>query len=135
MKRFILPVILVILIGVFAPAFVFAQESFDPDLKYAQVRAVEIDRNSDGSYDVDVTVRHADEGWDHYADRWEIVNPETGEIIAVRELLHPHVNEQPFTRSITGVEVPEGIDSILVRARCNLHGFEGRQVVKELPSE
>ena len=110
-----------------------AEESFDPDLKYAQVTAVEIEGNSDGSYDVHVTVRHADEGWDHYADRWEIVNPETGGVIAVRELLHPHVNEQPFTRSLTGVEIPGGIDSILVRARCNLHGFEGRRSVQNIP--
>lgn len=47
------------------------------------------------------TVRHADEGWDHYADAWRVVT-EAGEVLGTRELFHPHVNEQPFTRSLSG---------------------------------
>jgi hypothetical protein len=29
-----------------------------------------------GSYRFDVTVRHADTGWDHYADAWDILTPD-----------------------------------------------------------
>lgn len=42
----------------------------------------------------DVTVAHAHEGWDHYADAWRIRTP-GGEILGTREFLHPHVAEQP----------------------------------------
>jgi hypothetical protein len=69
-------------------------------------------------------VRHVDEGWDHYADRWEVLSPD-GEVLGVRELLHPHVDEQPFTRSLTGVAIPEGVDEVEVRARDSVHGFGG----------
>ena len=77
-----------------------------------------------GAWRFDVTVRHADEGWDHYADRWEVLSPD-GEVLGVRELLHPHVDEQPFTRSLTGVAIPEGVDEVEVRARDSVHGFGG----------
>src|SRR5271154_1612506 len=62
-----------------------------------------------GIYDFDVTVRSNDTGWDHYADRLEAVAPD-GRILGTRELVHPHDDEQPFTRVLPGVHVPAGID-------------------------
>ena len=50
----------------------------------------------------DVTVAHGDTGWDHYADGWEVLSPD-GARLGYRELLHPHETEQPFTRSLGGV--------------------------------
>lgn len=69
-----------------------------------------------------VTLSHPDTGWDHYADGWEILDAD-GNSLGVRELLHPHVTEQPFTRSLTGVIVPEGAKVVYVRARCNVDGW------------
>ena len=37
-------------------------------------------------------------GWEHYANKWDVVGPDDT-ILGTRVLLHPHVNEQPFTRS------------------------------------
>lgn len=102
---------------------------YNPDLDYAQVEDVKMERESSGRWTVRVTVRHADSGWDHYADKWQLVDPESGDVLATRVLAHPHVNEQPFTRSLSGVELPEAIETVLVRAGCNLHGFEGRQIL------
>ena len=39
----------------------------------ADVVDVEVSKQGDGRFRFDVTVRHADEGWDHYADRWEVL--------------------------------------------------------------
>ena len=58
-------------------------------------------------YNFDVTVRHTDEGWKHYADKWDVTAPD-GTILGTRILAHPHVDEQPFTRSLGDVEVPVG---------------------------
>lgn len=69
-----------------------------------------------------VTLAHADTGWDHYADAWRIVGPD-GTVLGVRELLHPHVNEQPFTRPLSGVEVPDGVIEVTVEARDSVHGW------------
>lgn len=107
-------------------------DPFDPSLDFAQVAFVDVVVIDAGTVNVAVTVRHDDEGWDHYADAWQIVDPASEEVLAERELLHPHVNEQPFTRSLFDVALPDGIDRILARARCNVHGFGGREVLVDL---
>jgi hypothetical protein len=69
-----------------------------------------------------VTLSHPDTGWDHYADGWEVLDAD-GNSLGLRELLHPHVTEQPFTRALGGVQVPEGASTVYVRARCNVDGW------------
>lgn len=98
----------------------------------ADVIDVKVRAESGATFSFDVTVRHHDEGWDHYADAWEIVAPD-GRVLATRTLLHPHVDEQPFTRSLGGVEVPPGLSTVVVRAHDSVHGYGGATVHIELP--
>jgi hypothetical protein len=98
----------------------------------ADVVSVKAEATGEGVYRFDVTVRHADEGWDHYADRWEVLAPD-GTVLASRVLLHPHVDEQPFTRSLGGVEIPAGIDRVAVRAHDKVHEVGGRTMTVALP--
>ncbi len=69
-----------------------------------------------------VSVLHTDSGWEHYADGFEILSV-SGEIIAKRILAHPHVDEQPVTRDLRGVSIPDGVTHIDVRAHDTVHGF------------
>ena len=85
-----------------------------------------------GTYSFHVTVRHGDTGWEHYADRWDVVAPD-GAVLGTRVLLHPHETEQPFTRSLSGVAVPEDIDRVTVRAHDSVHGLGGAELTVELP--
>lgn len=87
----------------------------------------------DGKYRIDATVAHADTGWDHYADSWEVLGPD-GTVLGVRELAHPHVNEQPFTRSLT-LEIPDGVTTVTLRATDSVHGLGGESFTLELPQE
>jgi hypothetical protein len=98
----------------------------------ADVLGVEVSRSGDGLYRFDVTVRHADTGWDHYADAWDVVAPD-GRVLGTRTLLHPHETEQPFTRSLSGVAVPAGITEVLVRAHDSVDGYGGAEVTVALP--
>lgn len=84
------------------------------------------------TYRFDVTLRHADTGWEHYADRWDVVAPD-GTVLGKRVLYHPHVNEQPFTRSLTGVKIPPGITKVTIRAHDKVHGLGGQTITVELP--
>ena len=79
-------------------------------------------RQSGETWTISVTLSHPDTGWDHYADGWEVLSPD-GQRLGFRELLHPHVNEQPFTRSLSGVNIPGDLDKILIRARDNVDGW------------
>ncbi|MEL7027071.1 MAG: hypothetical protein AAGO57_07585, partial [Pseudomonadota bacterium] len=69
-----------------------------------------------------VTLRHGDTGWDDYADGWRVELAD-GSVLGTRELLHPHVNEQPFTRSLSGVEIPDGTNEVFIRASTNVDGW------------
>ena len=69
---------------------------------------------------VSVTLSHPDTGWDHYADGWRI-ETEDGTVIGTRELLHPHVEEQPFTRSLNVMGLPAG--PLFIRAKCSVDGW------------
>lgn len=79
-----------------------------------------------------VTLEHADEGWNHYADRWDVVTLE-GQLLGSRVLHHPHENEQPFTRSLAGVVVPQGMQQVKIRARDSRHGYSRQEYVVDLP--
>jgi hypothetical protein len=100
----------------------------------ADVESVSVDATGSGVYRFSVTVRHADEGWDHYADRWEVLAPD-GTLLATRTLYHPHVNEQPFTRELSGVAIPDGITDVVVRAHDSVHGFSGVTQTVALPGK
>ena len=89
-------------------------------------------RQSDGRYVVAATIRHADEGWEHFADKFEVLGPD-GKVLGTRVLAHPHVEEQPFTRSLSGVAVPDGVGEIRVRAHDKVHGFGGKEFTIKLP--
>ena len=87
---------------------------------------------ADGSWRFDVTVRHADAGWEHYADKWQVTGPD-GTVLGERVLLHPHENEQPFTRSQGGIVIPEDVTTVTIRAHDLVHGWGGAELELELP--
>ncbi len=89
-------------------------------------------RASGGAFSFDVTVQHADTGWDHYADAWRVVGPD-GTAYGTRTLYHPHVDEQPFTRSLSGVAIPDGVGSVTVESHDSVHGWGGAKVDVALP--
>lgn len=82
--------------------------------------AVATRQGTDWSFSV--TVRHPDTGWDHYADGWSVFTMDGAEV-AHRKLLHPHETEQPFTRSLGGVTLPEGAAQVIIRAHDSVHGW------------
>ena len=97
----------------------------------ADVLDVAAARAPDGTWRFEVTVRHADEGCEHYADAFQIVAPD-GSVLGTRTLHHPHVDEQPFIRSLAGVEIPPGVVEVTVRARDSVHGLGGATMTLRL---
>ena len=89
-------------------------------------------QSGEGVYRFTVSLRHGDKGWSHYADNWEILAPD-GKVLGTRVLLHPHDNEQPFTRSLGGVRIPAGISEVRVRGRDKVHGHGGKEMRIPLP--
>ena len=114
---------LVILAWLLAPASLQAGE--------VEIVAAEAYPLGDGEWRFNVTLRHDDTGWDHYADKWEVLAPD-GRVLGVRVLHHPHVEEQPFTRSLGGVKVPQGVTEVTVRAHDSVHGYAQNGLIVDL---
>ncbi len=98
----------------------------------ADVVGVKVAMESAGSYRFDVSVRHDDKGWDHFANKWDVVAPD-GTVLGTRELAHPHEAEQPFTRSLSGVRIPDGVDTVTLRAHDSVHKYGGASMSVEVP--
>jgi hypothetical protein len=98
----------------------------------ADVVDASVERSGD-LFVVTATVQSADTGWDRYADAWE-VRTLTGEVLDTRVLAHPHVGEQPFTRSLTGVDIPEAVTTVEIAARDSVVGFCGTTATVAVPA-
>lgn len=73
-----------------------------------------------------VTLTHGDTGWDDYANGWRVELAD-GSILGTRVLAHPHVDEQPFTRS-SSIGVPDGVTEVFIRASTTTGGWANRTV-------
>lgn len=87
------------------------------------VENVRAEQQGDG-WRFDVTISHPDTGWEHYADAWRVLDMDGNEL-GLRILAHPHVDEQPFTRSLSAVKIPEDVTTVEVEARCLVDGWSG----------
>jgi hypothetical protein len=97
----------------------------------ADVLNAKISAKGGGVFRIDVTVRHEDAGWDHYANRWDVLDLD-GNVLGSRVLAHPHDNEQPFTRSLT-LDLPEGISVVIIRAHDSMHELGGMSFELAIP--
>ena len=84
-------------------------------------------------YTISATVSSADTGWDKYADAWD-VRDEQSRVLGERVLAHPHETEQPFTRSLTGVQIPEEVGELTIAARDSVLGFCGEVFILAVPA-
>ncbi len=97
------------------------------------IELARFEHQGNGVWRVSVTLRHADTGWDHYADAWRVVAAD-GAVIGTRTLYHPHVDEQPFTRSLDGVKPPAGATRVFVEAHDSVHGWSPDRIRVDLTS-
>ncbi len=98
----------------------------EADVLHAEARA-----EGGGAWRFRVTVAHGDTGWDHYADKWDVLAPD-GTVLGTRVLLHPHETEQPFIRALGGVKIPENVAEVTLRAHDRVHGYGGKEVTVRL---
>ena len=87
----------------------------------ARIEQVDVQRSADASFIFQVRILHKDSGWDHYVDRYEVLDKE-GNVLATRTLWHPHEHEQPFTRGLSGVHITE-MNIVYIRAHDNVDGY------------
>ena len=98
---------------------------------FPDVIGAQATQDADGTWTFSATLSSPYDTPERYADAWRVVGPD-GEVYGVRELLHDHANEQPFTRSQSGIEIPAGVTEVTVDGRDQLNGWGGQSVTVEI---
>jgi len=95
------------------------------------VLKVRLVQQSPGVYKAAVTLKHSDQGWKHFANRWEILDLQ-GKVLATRVLRHPHA-EQPFTRELANISIPDEVSQVRVRGHDLVHGYGEVEKIVDVP--
>ncbi len=104
----------------------------DAEQPYPDVVGVDISPGSGGAYRIAVTIRSPYDTPERYADAWRVLAPD-GSVLGERVLAHDHAAEQPFTRSLDGVEIPDDIDEVTVEGRDLVNGWGGATMTVPVP--
>jgi hypothetical protein len=99
---------------------------------YPDVLKVGVRKSAPGVFRFDATISSLDTGWKKYANAFRVKTVD-GQVLGVRILYHPHVDEQPFTRSLGGVKIKSGMRQVIVDARDSVKGWGGKSVRVRVP--
>ena len=100
--------------------------------KYPDVREADLESSGGDTWTLSVTISSPYDSPERYADGWRVLAP-NGDVLGKHELMHDHANEQPFTRSQSGLEIPQDVQEITVEARDLKNGYGGETVTVSVP--
>lgn len=109
-----------------------AESEEQEEQRYPDVLDVVLTPQDDDTFNVAVTLSSPYDSPSRYADAWRVLAPD-GSVLGERILLHDHANEQPFTRSLSPLTIPEGITEVTVEGRDQEYGYGGKTVTLEVP--
>ncbi len=93
----------------------------------AEILAAELRHQQGNSWSINVTLKHKDTGWEHYADVWRVIDKKGNEL-GYRVLAHPHIEEQPVTRGFDRLIIPEEINTVYIQGHDNVHGWSSNKL-------
>ena len=99
---------------------------------YPDVLKVSVRKSAAGVFRFEVTISSPDTGWKKYANAFR-VKTEDDKVLGTRVLYHPHVDEQPFTRSLVRVRISSEIREAVVDARDSVEGWGGKSMRVVVP--
>lgn len=102
--------------SIFSLAVLLGQCVFANEVTIVDATAI---KNGD-TWTVAVTLNHPEEETKHRADLWRIV-AEDGTVLGTRNLGHAH--DQPFTRDLEGVVIPDHLTVVYIEAHEKVHGW------------
>lgn len=102
------------------------------DADFPDVLAAELTSDGD-SYSLEVTMSSEYDTPERYADGWRVLDAEGNEL-GTMELGHDHASEQPFTRSQSDLEIPDGVETVTVEGHDLVNGYGGATVEVDVPS-
>lgn len=106
--------------------------SADAEQRFPDVVDATLTLEGDGTFSLDVTMSSPYDSPQRYADGWRVLAPD-GTELGAHTLAHDHASEQPFTRTQSGLEIPDGIDTVTVEGRDQVSGYGGETRAVDVP--
>ncbi len=97
----------------------------------ADVIEAKVKKSFGGKYVAYVKIDHKDEGYEHFADRWEIFD-QNGKRLTIRIIFSPTTEKETIESYLYGFAVPEGTKKLIFKAHCNKDGWGGKEYVLNL---
>ena len=101
-------------------------------LECPDVIRVDITRDADGTHTIAATVSSPYETVDHFVNAITVQAP-AGEELARLDLVEAHVDQQPFTETLTGVEIEPSMTEVVVRGHDSINGWCGLTIRADVP--
>ncbi|MEJ2061491.1 MAG: hypothetical protein P8Y64_13565 [Gammaproteobacteria bacterium] len=130
MKRLASTLALTLILSIAATLPVLADNATQQ--KYPDVVGVKVQASGADTFDFAATISSPYDTPQRYADAFRVMNAD-GHVYGVRKLLHDHGYEQPFTRSLYGVKIPAGVQTVVVQGRDQKYGYGGKTRTVKLP--
>ena len=100
--------------------------------EFPDIVGAEAIQDDSGAWRFNVTVSSPYDTPQRYADAWRVLDPEGNEL-GIRVLAHDHANEQPFTRSQSGIQIPSEVSEVTIQGRDLANGWGGGELTLAIP--
>ncbi|MFW2380292.1 MAG: hypothetical protein ACN4GZ_00940 [Acidimicrobiales bacterium] len=107
-----------------SPTTAGSEPENDAEQQFPDVVGADATQDESGSWTFAVTLSSPYDTPDRYADSWRVRGSD-GTVYGERFLTHDHANEQPFTRSQSGIEIPDTVDEVIIEGRDQVNGWGG----------
>ena len=104
-------------------------ECIEPDLEkelYPSVVAAEVSGDSD-LFTFQVMISSPYASAERHTDAVRVIGDD-GVVYGILELTHPHAGQQPFSRTLRDVEIPESVTKVIIEGRDSTYGWGGEVV-------
>lgn len=109
-------------------------EAASGEQRFPDVIEVAVEATGPGLWQFEVTISSPYDTPERYADGYRVRSADGSTEYGVRELGHDHADEQPFTRSLSDVPIPEDVAEVVVEGRDLEHGWGGGTRTVTLPA-
>jgi hypothetical protein len=106
------------------PATSGVEAATTPEQRFPNVVDAVATQDQPGLWTFSVTLSSPYDSPSRYADSWRVRNAE-GTVYGERFLTHDHASEQPFTRSQSGIRIPDTVSEVIIEGRDQLYGWGG----------
>ena len=98
--------------------------AYADDVEILMVKATQ----ANGLWNLDVTVHHPDVGSDHMLDRIAIFSPDEVQL-ATADIPKPSIGAEHTTTQLNDIEIPEGVEFIIIRGHCSSDGWTREGII------